>query len=91
MLSDKKLSKIEKILGAEIMGVMESASVEGLKDFIVKAEFSIKEAISERDANPKYQEIKESLKALSSGLSEVKKHQNAAIQYALSLLEDKGV
>lgn len=90
MLSDKKLSRIEKALGKETMADLESLSMEVLKDRLVAAESSIKQAIDELEANPKYQEIKDSLKALSEGLREVKKRQNAIIQYSLSLMEDKG-
>jgi len=89
-LSDKKLDKIEKALGKETMADLESLSEELLKDHTVVAEFSIKNAIAELEANLKYQELKESLKALSAGLREVKKRQNSIIQYCLSLLEDKG-
>lgn len=90
MLSDKKLVKIEKVLGKEIMGELEALAVENLKNRIVSAEQAMHAASSELEANPKFQELKESLKALSEGLSEVKRHQKAIIQYSLSLLEDKG-
>jgi hypothetical protein len=90
MLSDKKLARIEKALGSDTLGELESMPSDALKDKIVSAEHAIMEAIRELEANPKYQELKESLKAISAGLKEVKKRQNAIIQYSLSLLEDKG-
>lgn len=90
MLNDKKLAKIEKVLGKETMAHLESCPVDVLKDTVCTAEHAINEAIRELESNPKYQEIKESLKALSEGMREVKKRQNAIIQYSLSLLEDKG-
>lgn len=90
MLSDKKLSRIEKALGKEMMGELEALPVEVLKDTLVNAEHAINEAVRELEANPKFQELKDSLKAISEGLREVKKRQTAIIQYSLSLLEDKG-
>lgn len=90
MLSDKKLNRIEKALGKEMMGELEALPVEVLKDTLVNAEHAINEAVRELEANPKFQELKDSLKAISEGLREVKKRQTAIIQYSLSLLEDKG-
>jgi hypothetical protein len=90
MLTDKLLTKIEKILGKETMAELEALDSNMLKDHIVAAEHSIMEAQRELEANSKYQELKESLKALSEGFKEVKKRQNAMIRYNLSLLEDKG-
>lgn len=90
MLVQNKLSKIEKVLGPETAIELQSLSKEALKDRLVGAESSIKQAIQELEANPKYEETKENLKALSQGLREVKKRQNAIIQYALSLLEGSG-
>lgn len=90
MLSDKKLARIEKTLGKESMADLEAMAVDVLKDTLVNAEHSINDAVRELEANPKFQELKESIKALSEGLRDVKKRQTAIIQYALSLLEDKG-
>lgn len=85
MLSDKKLNRIEKALGKEMMGELEALPVEVLKDTLVNAEHAINEAVRELEANPKFQELKDSLKAISEGLREVKKRQTAIIQYSLSL------
>jgi hypothetical protein len=90
MLNDKKLNKIEKILGKDTLNHLDSCPTDILKDTIVGSEHSINEAVRELEANPKYSELKESVKALSEGLREIKKRQNAIIQYALSLLEDRG-
>lgn len=90
MLSDKKLAKIEKILGKERLGELEALSVDDLKNKVVAAESAIKLAITELEANEKYISIKESLKALSEGMKEVKKVQTAIIQYSIELLEEKG-
>lgn len=90
MLSDKKLERIEKVLGKDKMATLESGQANELQVTISNAAASIKQAQDELEANPKYQELKESLKAVSEALREVRKFQNAVIQYSLSLLEDKG-
>ncbi len=90
MMSDKKLEKIEKILGKETVQSFEASSKEDLETSIITAESAMKQAQEELESNPKYQQIKEDLKALSAGLKEVKKRQNAVIQFALHLLEEKG-
>ncbi len=90
MISEKKLEKIEKILGKDMIGDLDAMPVDVLKDHLIFSEQSINETIRELEANPKYQELKESLKALSEGLREVKKRQGAIIQYILHRLEDAG-
>lgn len=90
MINAKKLEKLEKVLGEETVAALSQSQVDELERSIVKAEASVKEAQEELEANPKYQELKESLKALSEGLKDVKKRQRAIVQYALHLLEEKG-
>lgn len=90
MLNSKKLEKIEKLLGKDKLAILDSGSEEELKIAIVNGNSSIKEAVEQLEANPKYQDLKENLKALSAGLKEVKKFQNAIIQYSLHILEEKG-
>ena len=90
MLSDKKLARIKRALGTERIVELQSLSSEALKDVIISAESSIKTAVEELDANPQYQELKENFNVIFASLREVKNRQNATIQYALSLLEDKG-
>lgn len=87
MLSEKKLIKFQKILG-ETIKELESKSVDELKQEIILSNYSIKDAIDELEANPKYLELKENLKAITEGLREVKKRQNAIIQYSLHLIEE---
>lgn len=88
MLNDKKLQRIQKILG-ETIQELDAAATESLKTSIVTADASIKQASDELEANPKFQEIKANLKAIGEGLREVKKRQNAIIQYSLHLLEER--
>lgn len=90
MLTDKKLERIEKILGKETVEEMKIRVFDELKNSIMYACEAVKQAEDELEANPKYQEIKESMKALREGLTEVKKRQNAIVQYSLHLLEEKG-
>ncbi len=90
MLSDKKLSKIEKDLGKDFLEGLAAGQVDELRIVISNSAGAMKHAREELEANPKYMELKESLKALSSGMGEVNKRQNAIIQYCLHLLEEKG-
>lgn len=90
MLSDSKLQRIQKLLGPETISNLDAMDSLDLRDRVVAADAAIKQASDELEANPIYQELKENLKALSSGLSEVKKRQNAVVQYSLHLLEEKG-
>lgn len=89
-MTDKKLEKIEKVLGKDSVDLLATSSVEDLKNIIVNANQAIKQAQEELEANPAYQELKENLKALSAGLKDVKKRQNALIQYSLHLTEQQG-
>lgn len=89
-LSDSKLTKIERNLGKDTLAELEALSPDDLKTRIVAANSAIKQAVDELEANPQYTEIKENLKALSSGMREVKKRQNDIIQYSLSLIDDRG-
>jgi len=90
MLSDKKLTSIKKLLGDDRMADLVSSPEEELKVIIANSAGYIKQAQDELEANPKYQDLKESLKAANSGLREIKAIHNAVIQYSLSLLEEKG-
>lgn len=91
MLSEKKLARIEKSLGKDTLAELDALAEEGLKSKVVEAETAVKVASDELEANDKYQELKDSLKAVSSGLSEVKKRQRNIVQYSLHLLEEKGL
>jgi hypothetical protein len=90
MLKDKQLDKISNILGLELINEINALDSDSLKNQIVQAETAMKDAKQELEANPKYEEIKEQLKAITAGLKEVRKFQNAKIAYALDLLESKG-
>lgn len=85
-----KLVKIEKELGKELLTELDSLGDEGLKNTIIVAEQSINSTREELDANPNYIKAKEDAKALSQGFREVKKRQNAKIQYALLRLQGLG-
>lgn len=88
MLTDKKREKLEKILGKEKIQELEAVTSSELKNTIVNSECTMKSAQDELDANEKYQELLVAKEALSAGLSEVKKRQNAVIQYCAHLLEE---
>ncbi len=90
MLNDKKFARIEKVLGKDKLAELEALDNEGLKSAVTGADMSVKQALDQLEANPKYQEIKESLKALREGVTELRKHQGALVTYALHLIEEKG-
>ena len=87
MLNDKKLTKIEKELGKDFLSELDKSDLEAS---ISNACASIKVAEDELEANPKYQDVKESMKAVKAGLGEVKKRQKAIIDYCVHLLEERG-
>lgn len=89
-MNNKKLEKLIKAIGPETATELESLSAEELKARIVVAEMAVKAAQDELEANPKYQELREGVKALSEGFKEVRKRQKGITQYSLQLLEEKG-
>jgi len=89
MSRDKKLDKITKLLGSDLMQELNSLSSSDLKEKIIVAESMLKVAREELEANPNFQRLKDDLKDLSAGLREVNKRQKAIIDYALSVLEGR--
>lgn len=90
MISDKKLDKICNTLGLEVVNDLNSLDFRALQALVVVGTQAIKDAEEELEANEQYQALKENLKAVSAGLKDVKKFQNAKIQYILHVLESKG-
>lgn len=90
MLSDKKLEKLEKTLGVETVSELVGLSPDDLAARILVAEKAMKQAQDELDANEEYQALVESKKDMEAGMKDVKKRQNAIVQYSLHLLEEKG-
>lgn len=88
-MNAKKLEKVVKILGQDTVTNLETTSVEGLKAQIVASEQAMETVQNELEANPQYQELKESLKALCEGKKEVNKRQKAIISFCLHLLDEK--
>lgn len=89
-MKPSQLEKIEKILGIETVKELEALDTLKVEDRIVAANQAMQLVEDELEANPKYQEIKENLKALQSGKREVNKRQKAVIKYCLHLIEDRG-
>jgi len=88
-MSDKLYEKITKTLGEQLVNETRTLSADQLESVIVTATQEIEETKAELEDNPKYQLIKEDLKVLRSGLSEVKKINNARIQLAVLLLSER--
>lgn len=84
-----KLDTVIKNIGKETQAELDSLSAEDLKAKIVQAEQAMDEVAKELEANEKYQEIKELLKAMTQGKKEVNKRQKAIIQYALHRLNNE--
>lgn len=85
-----KLEKLIQKLGIDTANEMVQLDKEGIKSRIVIAEQAMKQAQDELESNPKYQELKENLKALTLGKKEVNARQRAIIAYSLHLLAEKG-
>lgn len=86
----KKWDNVIKNL-PEFKETADAASVEDLKKIIVTCEGNIYTVNQEEDADEKLTAAKELSKDLSAPYRDAKKTQQAKIQYALLLLEGKGV
>ncbi len=86
-----KIDKAIKALGEETLKEMEAMDTDALKKRIVEANESMRQVDDELEANEKYQETRENLKALTAGKRDVNKRQNAVIAVALHLLNPVGV
>jgi hypothetical protein len=75
----------------EFKSLAEAADVDGLKKIIVEAEGNIYTANKEEEEDIKLASAKELAKTLAEPHRDAKKFQQAKIQYALLLLEGKGV
>lgn len=81
--------KVVDAIGPDTKQEMDSEQSEQLRSRIISAETAMKQVQEELESNPKYQELKEQLSALTQGKKEVNKRQKAIIAYALRLLEEK--
>lgn len=88
-MNDKLFNKVMKILGEQIVNETKTLSAQELKLVIVQAAQNIEEAREELEANPQYQKAKEDMTALKAGYSEVKKLNNARIQLAVAVLNER--
>lgn len=87
---EKLLDKAAKVLGAEQTNEIRALGEEQLRNIIVASTREISEAKAELEANPKYQELIENKKALSSGYSDLRKLLTVKIQLAVNTLNEKG-
>lgn len=85
-----KYEKALKNLDVETVKEIEALNGEALKQRIVQANQAMEQAERELEENPNYQELKESLKAVTAGMKEVRKRQNSVICVSLANLESKG-
>lgn len=78
----------KEILTEDARNELDSLSAESLHKVIADAEEAILTATKERDANEKYQQAKQAVTDLSSGLKDLKKYQGAKIGYSLKRLRE---
>lgn len=86
----EKWAKVLKSL-PEFKDTADAASTEDLKKVIVQCEGNIYEIDKDKESNVKLLAAKEVLKEMTAPYADAKKCQMAKIQYALFLLEGKGV
>lgn len=86
----EKWAKVLKSL-PEFKDTADAASTEDLKKIIVECEGNIYTIDKDKDSNAKLLAAKELLKDMTAPYQESKKVQMSKIQYALFLLESKGV
>lgn len=84
------IMKLKGQLGQDTIEEMDMMDDAQLHKVVVEAESAMKQAKEELEANPKYQEAKENVKALSQGKRDLDKRQKGKIQYALSRLTEIG-
>lgn len=89
VLPEKWFKVIEKM--PEFKELADAASVEDLKKIIVSCEGNLHDLAKEESANVKLSSARAIAKDESLQYREGRKAQNAKIQYALFLLESKGV
>lgn len=88
-----EMQKLAKKIGPDAEDVLrdlEAMEVVDLNKRIAQANQAISETKAELNENQAYVEAKETAKLLGSGLSEVKKRQNAIIAVCVQLRKDKG-
>ena len=93
MSDDKKNKNREKLLkklGAGVAEELDAQDSKGLKASIVSAEATIREVRQEMEQDEKLQGAKAIVKDLSGPYRDAVKAQQAKIQYALQLLDDRG-
>lgn len=84
-----KYDKAAKSLGPDTVTEIEALDTDGLRKRIVEANDSMRKADDELEANVEYQSLRESVKAVTAGRSEVFKRQKAVITVALTLLNNE--
>jgi uncharacterized small protein (DUF1192 family) len=86
----QKMAKKIGTDGEDVLRELEAMDVVGLNKRIAQANQAIAETKAELDANEKYTEVKNQVKAMSSGFREVKGRQNAIIAVSVKLRQEKG-
>lgn len=85
-----KLEKALKNLDKDTVVELEAMDAEALKQRVLQANQAMDQVERELEANPEYQDLKESLKAITLGKKEVFKRQNSIIAVCLATIEGQG-
>lgn len=86
----QKLAKKIGDDGLDVLAELEASDVEALNKRIASANQAISTTKAELEENGEYVAARADVKLLSSGLSEVKKRQNAIIAIAVQFRKEKG-
>jgi uncharacterized small protein (DUF1192 family) len=88
-----EMQKLAKKIGSDaedVLKELEAMDVTDLNKRIAQASQAISVTKAELEQNEAYVEARDTKKLLSSGFREVKKRQNAIIEVAVQLRQDKG-
>lgn len=89
-MNEKTMNKLFKLLGTDVVNALSGMSAAELEAAIVLAATEIETAREELEANPNYVKIKEDKAALEAGLKDLRKYNNARIQFAIATLQTRG-
>lgn len=85
-----KLQTALKNLDTDTVKEIEAMDPATLKKRVVEANQAMQQVANELEENEQYQQLKESLKAVTLGKKEVDKRQKSVITVCLAMLSDKG-
>jgi hypothetical protein len=88
--SESELLKLEKSIEETFVDSVRALSEPEIKNRLVNIAKELEDVQNEQKENAQLNELKEQLKVLNSGYSELKKEKKKRIKYLLLLLESRG-